>query len=511
MNERTSIIDDQRLPPTQSGLDTNSNKRLAPSQSVGATVNRVMVPVALFLIVVAAPAASVFTNATTAGTAGRGPPPPAGHGCSWRFAGYRPSAAEAKWHKEGTFRGGRVCDATLAHKSVIGQWMKLAREAAAVRGVDAAGEALHATATIAANCSSHATAATPPVWSPEVEEALSMFDYEWKCTTHTGSQAAQRPGAASVVQGGADTTAGANIVRHTGHTRVSVPVEPLVGPLRDPRSCFSARYAVSRDYLISSDWAAYNVDPAPRRHDGPTRPGSNSEEQGGSQAGSGSESESGGRHWQSTAVRGAIQSPVAQVVTMTTSRSSLSPQAMSPTNASPALQGLHHDDSETQSESKQLEALADSEATTAALESESTVTTTSSKRTYVSQDYYESEADGMPVPVKLPPQLEPSSSSQGAVTASASSGSKDSNMTPRQRRLRLRVGVPAQREVRLGRRLEDYSKSAGPGPNDSDFKLESHWQTEEAPSSPTRSPSATGSLSASTSRAEHAPRSRSQS
>jgi hypothetical protein len=37
-----------------------------------------------------------------------------------------------------------------------------------------------------------------------------------------------------------------------------------VGPLRDPRTCYSFKYVMSRDYLLSSDWAARNVGPLPR-------------------------------------------------------------------------------------------------------------------------------------------------------------------------------------------------------------------------------------------------------
>ncbi len=42
-----------------------------------------------------------------------------------------------------------------------------------------------------------------------------------------------------------------------------VPIEPLAGPLRDPRVCtveYQA-YLLSREYLVASDWAARNVGP----------------------------------------------------------------------------------------------------------------------------------------------------------------------------------------------------------------------------------------------------------
>jgi hypothetical protein len=43
--------------------------------------------------------------------------------------------------------------------------------------------------------------------------------------------------------------------------RVRIPIEPLAGPLRDPRCCtldFRA-YFLSRQYLVVNDWAVRNV------------------------------------------------------------------------------------------------------------------------------------------------------------------------------------------------------------------------------------------------------------
>ncbi len=43
---------------------------------------------------------------------------------------------------------------------------------------------------------------------------------------------------------------------------VRVPIEPLVGPLRDPRVCTNyGQFLLSRHYIVSSDWAAHNVGP----------------------------------------------------------------------------------------------------------------------------------------------------------------------------------------------------------------------------------------------------------
>lgn len=156
--------------------------------------------------------------------------PAAAKRCAWRFVAYHPSLIEQQWRANIAYNQHHVCEATSALPGV-GAWLDLASQLAQTR----AGR----------NCEAPQPTLPPPKDSIE-GNVLSQFEYEWYCPT----EAARSLGGFKAP--------------------VRVPIEPLVGPLRDPRVCTVDKqtYLVSREYLVTSDWAAQNVGNPPNSPSG---------------------------------------------------------------------------------------------------------------------------------------------------------------------------------------------------------------------------------------------------
>ena len=161
--------------------------------------------------------------------------------CRWGFVKYHRSAMEQKWWDNVNTVQDAVCETTLKLEDDVTAW------------IDFTSRHIFPNATNGGvNCS--ATAGARPTWPLPthvlanetrrnlVPGVLSTFEYSWRCSDSAG-EAVDVSGAAV--------------------PNVHVPIDPLAGPLRDPRICKDhGLYEPSKEYLLVDPWYVHNVGPA---------------------------------------------------------------------------------------------------------------------------------------------------------------------------------------------------------------------------------------------------------
>jgi hypothetical protein len=148
--------------------------------------------------------------------------------CRWTYVAYHPSPVEAEWKANIAEIQNSVCVATNALRADTTKWLEYSVPPEV--------------APLMPDCKAVPAPAAPtpapqPGADPALHHVLSSFEYRWTC----------------VDANGVEVPSGVSASEST----VFAPIEPLAGPLRDPRICKEERaYMLVRDYIVFDAWSS---------------------------------------------------------------------------------------------------------------------------------------------------------------------------------------------------------------------------------------------------------------